>query len=266
MPLLLTPLTFFAGCSHVGFHRPVPPKHAAQFKVVAVGAVGKRYVEETYTLSFENKGKTEWTIHTVQSSGTIEAAGLSSSYDSSIPKSSDPWPATIQFALGNAPATIQFDAQFRPSKMTDPDQWKTAAWDNIRSVGLPDSAQTSVEAMLRPEDFVQNLVRDFPGAPDKKGQWAHPLTIAGLTVPVLEECQKERRKGSTRWRCTTEIPEGGTERGRLFDIKTETELEIDRNGLVKHTFSYDAVLVRASSSGQLSHHPVAGKRRVQRLP
>ena len=266
LPVRLTALTFLVGCSHPGFRHPVPPKTSSVYKVVAVGAVGKRYVDETYTMAFEKSGPSEWTIRTLESSGTIEAAGLASTYDSKAPKSTDPWPATIQFALSSAPARIRFNETFRPEQMVSVKEWKVAAWNNIRQVGLPDSAQKSVEAMLAPEDFVQNLLRDFPGIPHRSGTWDHEVTIAGLTIPTQPTCTRTRGKGVTKWTCQSNIPKAGNDRGKLFDITATTELEVDNKGLLSHTFTYDAVLVRGSSAGQVSHHPAAGKRRVQRLP
>ena len=120
--------------------------------------------------------------------------------------------------------------------------------------------------MLKPKDFTHNLARDFPGSPEKNGQWVHDVTIAGITFEVSDSCHRAQSKGRTEWSCKSDIAEAGNQRGRLFDIKMVTEIDLDRHGLFRHTFTYDAVLVRASSGGQLSHHAAAGKRQVQRLP
>ena len=101
---------------------------------------------------------------------------------------------------------------------------------------------------------MQNLLPGLSGIPHHSGTWDHEVTIAGLTIPRNLHAHAWERV--TKWTCQQHT-EGRNDRGKLFDITATTELEVDNKGLLSHTFTYDAVLVRGSSAAGLAALPQA---------
>ena len=118
--------------------------------------------------------------------------------------------------------------------------------------------------MLDPKSVTQNLARDFPGLPNTDSPWTREATISGIDFTLVQTCAKTKEKPRIRWVCTGNTPSAGNQRGRLLDLNTETTIEVDRDGMIKHVLTYDGVIVRADSTGSLSHHAIAGKRAVLR--
>ena len=205
--------------------------------------------------------------HTVHAPDPVDppAADWSIKYDSNAPKNSDPWPASIQFAVSRVPCQFTINEAGTPEDILAIDQWKESAWLSVKELGLPDVAKKSVHAMVEPQSMLRGIVRDFPGTPPKKDMWERTIQIAGLSVAVKQSCQFQRDKQLRIWQCKGTLPQGGTQKGQVLDVNMLTVITADRHGLIEHTFSYDGVLVRASTSGALSHHAIAGKRKVKRV-
>ena len=229
-----------------------------------MAAIGDRYISEVYELSVTPSGSQTYTVRTVRSEGDVNVKGMTAAFDSESPKESDPWPIALQMAISATPANIQFDISGFPTGLMNVQAWKDLAWQRIQTLGLPDNARPSAEALLDPSGVVENLRRDFQGTPTGE-DWNRPVVIAGIRLDVQSRCAQTTLDKQQAWACTGSAERGQSARGGVFDLKTQTHVIFDRLGLMEMTFQYDAVLVRADASGALSHHAVGGKRKVIRM-
>jgi hypothetical protein len=259
-------LTVFPACSHFGHQFAPIAKGSSEFQVNALAAVGQRFVSERYLLQLSRRGRDAVEVKTVRPSGEIEAAGLSIQYDSAAPKPSDPWPLSIQTAIGRVPVVLHLDVDGQPTHIASTLEWRELAWESIQAMGVPASAKNAAEALLQPDSVVANFARDVPGLPIEGKPWLRTVQLAGLKVALTQDCTREKGPRIWHWTCAGTSGSATHARGQIFDLNTVTEITTDRLGLIEHTMVYDGILIRADSNGALSLHAIAGKRSVKRQP
>jgi len=240
------------------------PRKSTVYDVVVMVASAERQVESVYTLAADPIGPGVWVFTTLSSAGAWSEEGTVLNFDSAQPKRSDPWPVTLQHAISAVPATYQMDERGAPVAILSAEIWKKAAVDVVYGLDLPVQALGAGEALLDPEGMVEDLRRNFPGAPSS-ATWERSERIAGFKATRRAQCAQRSDAGVLTWTCEGEVIGPAEGPARLTDVSSTTWIAIDRWGLRRLETTYSGTLVMLGPGGHgVLDRPIAGKRLVQR--